>query len=215
MMACSLCVVLCLIVTTLFRNGKTVIIDGHSLSVPALVATARHNAQVNLNGSTEIRARIQTSRDVITAKVETSKSVYGVSTGFGGSGKPDYGFRLFRWVLTRVPASGYSHAQHPGPGKRVVATPACWHPPFVHRCAPFPSPSGPHGVHQHAGVLGPRRNTRSHQFPDKGSFRCSMGTHRKNGRSPSCQHHTNGTSPRQHFLFRRYSDLVSVKSADS
>lgn len=74
-----------------FRNGKAVVIDGHSLSVPALIAAARHNAQVSLNGSTEIRARIQTSRGVIMRKVETAKSVYGVSTGFGGSGKPDYG----------------------------------------------------------------------------------------------------------------------------
>ncbi|KAH9174926.1 phenylalanine ammonia-lyase [Lactarius sanguifluus] len=68
-----------------YKNGKAVIVDGHSLSVPALIATARHNAQVFLNGSTEIRSRIQTSRDVIVGKVETSKSVYGVSTGFGGS----------------------------------------------------------------------------------------------------------------------------------
>ncbi|KAF8270488.1 L-Aspartase-like protein [Lactarius quietus] len=68
-----------------YKNGKAVVIDGHSLSVPALVAAARHNAQVLLNGSTEIRARIQSSRDVIMGKVETSKSVYGVSTGFGGS----------------------------------------------------------------------------------------------------------------------------------
>ena len=77
--------------TTLFRNGKVVVIDGHSLSVPALVATARHNGQVHLNGSSEIRARIQCSRDVIMGKVETAKSVYGVSTGFGGSGKLGYG----------------------------------------------------------------------------------------------------------------------------
>ena len=77
-------------VTTLFRNGKAVVIDGHSLSVPALVGTARHNTQIVLNGSTEIRARIQASRDVIIGKVETAKSVYGVSTGFGGSGKSDY-----------------------------------------------------------------------------------------------------------------------------
>ncbi|KAH9046856.1 phenylalanine ammonia-lyase [Lactarius hengduanensis] len=68
-----------------YKNGKAVIVDGHSLSVPALVATARHNAQVFLNGSTEIRSRIQASRDVIVGKVEASKSVYGVSTGFGGS----------------------------------------------------------------------------------------------------------------------------------
>ena len=69
-----------------FRRGKSIVIDGHSLSVPALVATARHNIPIVLNGSPEIRARIQKSRDVIVGKVETSQSVYGVSTGFGGSG---------------------------------------------------------------------------------------------------------------------------------
>jgi phenylalanine ammonia-lyase len=100
MMTFSSCVVL---FTTLFRNGKAVIVDGHSLSLPALVATSRHNAQVVLNGSTEIRARIQTSRDVITAKVETSKSVYGVSTGFGGSGKPNYGCP-FNFSFMTLPA---------------------------------------------------------------------------------------------------------------
>ncbi|KAI0302375.1 phenylalanine ammonia-lyase [Multifurca ochricompacta] len=73
---------LSLIITTL-RHGKTIVIDGHNLSIPALVAVARHNAQVILNSSTEIRARIQKSRDVIMSKIDSSKSVYGVSTGFG------------------------------------------------------------------------------------------------------------------------------------
>lgn len=68
-----------------YKRGKSIVIDGHSLSVPALVATARHSAPIVLNGSPEIRARIQKSRDVIVGKVETSQSVYGVSTGFGGS----------------------------------------------------------------------------------------------------------------------------------
>lgn len=95
-------VVLCLTGTNSFRNGKAVVVDGHSLSVPALVAAARHNAQIFLNGSTEIRARIQSSRDVIMGKVETAKSVYGVSTGFGGSGKPDYGPASSFWFLTHA-----------------------------------------------------------------------------------------------------------------
>jgi len=69
------------------RHGEQVVIDGHSLSIPALVAVARHNAQIVLDDSPEIRAGIQKSRDVIVGKVETSQSVYGVSTGFGGSGK--------------------------------------------------------------------------------------------------------------------------------
>jgi hypothetical protein len=79
------------------RRGKSIVIDGHSLSVPALVATARHNIPIVLNGSPEIRAQIQKSRDVIVGKVETSQSVYGVSTGFGGSGtcfRPKFFLRL-------------------------------------------------------------------------------------------------------------------------
>lgn len=79
------CITRRLIISTL-RRGKSIVIDGHSLSIPALVAAARHNAQIVLNGSPEIRARVQKSRDIIVGKVETSQSVYGVSTGFGGSG---------------------------------------------------------------------------------------------------------------------------------
>ena len=74
------------LITSILRRGKSIVIDGYSLSIPALVAAARHNAPIFLNGSPEIRARIQKSRDVIVGKVETSQSVYGVSTGFGGSG---------------------------------------------------------------------------------------------------------------------------------
>lgn len=69
------------------RDGNSVVVDGHSLSIPALVAVARHNAQIVLDDSPEVRAGIQKSRDVIVGKVEASQSVYGVSTGFGGSGK--------------------------------------------------------------------------------------------------------------------------------
>jgi phenylalanine ammonia-lyase len=80
------------------RHGESIVIDGHSLSIPALVAVARHNAQIALNDSPEIMAGIQKSRDVIVGKVETSQSVYGVSTGFGGSGKSTPPVSLFRLV---------------------------------------------------------------------------------------------------------------------
>jgi hypothetical protein len=80
------------------RHGKSIVIDGHSLSIPALVAVARHNAQIVLNDSPEIMAGIQKSRDVIVGKVETSQSVYGVSTGFGGSGMSSPPVSLFRLV---------------------------------------------------------------------------------------------------------------------
>lgn len=75
------------LITQIYRRGNSVVVDGHSLSIPALVAVARHNAQIVLDDSPEITAGIQKSRDVIVGKVEASQSVYGVSTGFGGSGK--------------------------------------------------------------------------------------------------------------------------------
>ena len=80
------------------RHGEPIVINGHSLSIPALVAVARHNAQIVLDDSPEIRAGIQKSRDVIVGKVETSQSVYGVSTGFGGSGESSPPVSLLRLV---------------------------------------------------------------------------------------------------------------------
>ncbi|KAI0041343.1 phenylalanine ammonia-lyase [Auriscalpium vulgare] len=68
-----------------YKSGKAVSVDGHNLSIPALTATARWNAQVFLSETPEVKNRIEKSRNVIVGKVESSKSVYGVSTGFGGS----------------------------------------------------------------------------------------------------------------------------------
>lgn len=135
------------------------------------------------------------------------QKVFTASVPASAEAVSDYGFPFFfRRLLTPVPAlcSGHSHAQHLGPGKRVIATPTCRHSPLVHKCTLFPPPSRPRGVHKHAGVLGSRRNPRSYQLPDKGSFRRQMGTHRKNDCTSSCQHHSDGASPREHFLFRRY-----------
>lgn len=69
------------------RNGNSILIDGHNLSVPAVSAAARYNASVTLDDSPGVRDRLQQSRDVIVAKMNAGKSVYGVSTGYGGSGK--------------------------------------------------------------------------------------------------------------------------------
>ncbi|KAF8653331.1 hypothetical protein AX16_004031 [Volvariella volvacea WC 439] len=68
-----------------YRNGKPVVLDGHNLSVAAVTAAARFSASVALDASPEVTERIKKSREVITKKVESSTSVYGVSTGFGGS----------------------------------------------------------------------------------------------------------------------------------
>lgn len=68
------------------RTGNPVVVDGTTLSIPAVAAAARFGAPVTLDGSSDVRERVIKSRKVIVGKVESEKSVYGVSTGFGGSG---------------------------------------------------------------------------------------------------------------------------------
>lgn len=68
-----------------YREGKPVIVDGHNLSIPAVAATARFGAAVALDENPETHERVLQSRRVIVDKVSTQRSVYGVSTGFGGS----------------------------------------------------------------------------------------------------------------------------------
>jgi phenylalanine ammonia-lyase len=67
------------------RNGRPVIVDGQNLSIAAVTAASRYNAIVALDDSPSINARLTKSRNVITSKIEAGTSVYGVSTGFGGS----------------------------------------------------------------------------------------------------------------------------------
>lgn len=69
-----------------FRNGSSIIVDGHNLSIPAVTAAARYNASVSLEKSANTQHRLQKSRAVIVQKMAMGKSVYGVSTGYGGSG---------------------------------------------------------------------------------------------------------------------------------
>ncbi|KZT23553.1 phenylalanine ammonia-lyase [Neolentinus lepideus HHB14362 ss-1] len=68
-----------------YRNGKAVQLNGHSLSIPAVVASARYHAPVTLDYSPAVQECVAKSRNVIVEKVNNSTSVYGVSTGFGGS----------------------------------------------------------------------------------------------------------------------------------
>ncbi|KAF8920770.1 phenylalanine ammonia-lyase [Mucidula mucida] len=68
-----------------YKNGCVIDVDGYSLSIPAVAAAARYNAPVALRESSSIKTRIEKSRAVIVDKVEGNKSIYGVSTGFGGS----------------------------------------------------------------------------------------------------------------------------------
>ncbi|KAJ8519928.1 hypothetical protein ONZ45_g3176 [Pleurotus djamor] len=68
-----------------YRDGRSIVLDGHSLSISAVSAAARYNAAVELDESPVVMDRVAKSRKVITDKVEQSKSIYGVTTGFGGS----------------------------------------------------------------------------------------------------------------------------------
>lgn len=61
--------------------------DGHTLSLPAVTAAARYGAPVTLDDSPRTQERVAQSRKVIVDKVSAETSVYGVSTGFGGSGQ--------------------------------------------------------------------------------------------------------------------------------
>ncbi|KAE9411419.1 phenylalanine ammonia-lyase [Gymnopus androsaceus JB14] len=69
-----------------YRNGrKPVKVDGQTLSIAAVTAAARCNTPVTLDQSSHIKSRVAQSRSVIAEKVESGISVYGLSTGFGGS----------------------------------------------------------------------------------------------------------------------------------
>ena len=69
----------------LTRNGKPVIVDGQSLSIASITAASRYHASVSLDQSPALKAKVAKSRKVMADKVDAGLSVYGVSTGFGGS----------------------------------------------------------------------------------------------------------------------------------
>ena len=72
--------------TSSCRNGKAVTVDGQTLGIAAVTATARYQARVELDDSPAIKERIDKSRQVVLDKIEAAASVYGLSTGYGGSG---------------------------------------------------------------------------------------------------------------------------------
>ena len=51
-----------------------------------VVGVARYGTSVALDDAPETRERLAKSRSVLVGKVQGAKSVYGVSTGLGGSG---------------------------------------------------------------------------------------------------------------------------------
>jgi phenylalanine ammonia-lyase len=63
-----------------------VVLDGQSLTLAGVVGVARYGALVALSDAPDIRGRMVKSRSVLVDKVVANKSVYGVTTGLGGSG---------------------------------------------------------------------------------------------------------------------------------
>ncbi|TFK88456.1 phenylalanine ammonia-lyase [Polyporus arcularius HHB13444] len=98
-----------------FKHGQSVLVDGETLSIPAVAAVARYGAGVVLDDNTEIQDRVLKSRKVIADKVNGQKSVYGVSTGFGGSADTrtndplTLGLALFQHQHTGVLPSDTEH----------------------------------------------------------------------------------------------------------
>ncbi|KAJ7783266.1 L-Aspartase-like protein [Mycena metata] len=70
-----------------YRNGTRVVqVNGQTLSISAVTAAARDvSVGVELSNDAAVKERVAKSRAVITDKVEKGTSVYGLSTGFGGS----------------------------------------------------------------------------------------------------------------------------------
>ncbi|CAA7262616.1 unnamed protein product [Cyclocybe aegerita] len=66
-------------------RDKYITVDGSSLTTGAIVAAARYSASAELNNASVIKERVEKSRQVIVDKVFSGASVYGPSTGFGGS----------------------------------------------------------------------------------------------------------------------------------
>ena len=71
---------------TLYR-AQPVILNGHTLSITQIAAVAQHDAQVILDSSDSVRAKVDASRELLVGKLAKGNSIYGISTGFGGSGQ--------------------------------------------------------------------------------------------------------------------------------
>lgn len=66
-----------------------------------MVAAARYAASVRLDDSKNVKERVDKSRQVVVNKVATGASIYGLSTGFGGSG-------MYKGQLKQLTSGVYS-----------------------------------------------------------------------------------------------------------
>jgi len=68
-----------------YKCGKKVTVDGKTLSIAAVVAVSRYHALAQLDQSPKTKEKVDKSRKTISDKVDNGISIYGVTTGFGGS----------------------------------------------------------------------------------------------------------------------------------
>ena len=73
--------------SAVFRRAPSsaVVVDGHSLTISALVASARYRVTPSLDSSQEVKRRIESAVTSLAKRLESGESLYGINTGFGGS----------------------------------------------------------------------------------------------------------------------------------
>lgn len=69
-----------------------IVIDGKNLSIPAVIAASRYGVHIKLDSSPAVQRRVKESVNVVKEKLTSGRSLYGISTGFGGSGKSPASF---------------------------------------------------------------------------------------------------------------------------
>ncbi|UZJ56708.1 hypothetical protein CBS101457_006028 [Exobasidium rhododendri] len=68
-----------------YRHASPVVIDGHALSISALVASARYRVTPALDQSSRVKERIENAVTSLAKRLKSGESLYGINTGFGGS----------------------------------------------------------------------------------------------------------------------------------
>ena len=162
------------------------------MTIAGVVGAARYGASVALDEAPEIRERMAKSRSVLVGKVQAGKSVYGISTGLGGSGTCHTLFFLTRIAQLKapydpcrtlvLPPTGYSgHAYEPHDRPRARAHTASPHwraavrrvPPGPASCA---SAVRPACGNKHARGVGTRRDPCAPQLAHPRPLSCALGT---------------------------------------
>lgn len=66
-------------------RSPALIIDGHSLTISGLVASARYRVTPTLSKSNEVKKRVEDAVTSLQKRLQSGESLYGINTGFGGS----------------------------------------------------------------------------------------------------------------------------------